>query len=133
MGANMQKIILSDGYDNKWVQGIIVGFELTRTGNKQKILVRLEDGDLASDLMNNPIKYQNLNQIGKLVGQQPVRVGEEILLPGLKDSDKMGWDSKPVEVKIKESKGYLNIVGWRKVEEPKLPNPAPPIDDTPPY
>ena len=86
MGANMQKIVLSDGYDNKWVQGIIVGFELTRTGNKQKILVRLEDGDLASDLMNNPIKYQNLNQIGKLVGQQPVRVGEEILLPGFIDS-----------------------------------------------
>lgn len=97
-----------------WVEANLQGFKLSQAGNHIIGNFRLEDGDFASWLINNPVKLADINKLLEALGLAPFTEPSQIVLPEPGDMDMMNMDG-PVMVKIKQSKDgkFLNVVDFK--------------------
>ena len=96
-----------------WTPGKCYGFVITDDGSYYRALFEIiESGDTASYLFNNPIKRVEINKLAIACGKSAIQQGQEIEIPDIKDTDKMGWDTE-ILVKIREKGGYFNVVDFK--------------------
>jgi len=96
-----------------WTQGKCYGFVLSENGSYYRALFEItQTKDTASYLFGNPLKRVEINKFAIACGKKPIEPGQQIELPDIKDTDKMGWDAE-LMIKIKEKGGYYNVVDFK--------------------